>query len=671
MGRKTTNEWEFQGEVLSWINAELASRPGMGLEKATQEPSKITRHRSDLVIWFDRATESAFLNIEIKTPETALTDLQTFRDAQEKARRWQSKFFLIWNMQAAELYPTPQQGTSVTRADRLELWPLDASISRIDDWLKSVPRESLKKRAVEMLDRAWFLQYTTQALIPIDAAIFVDRLANRLITLRRHLTQSLKMRARADKRIRRQIRALSAQQGFLGFVDDTDEAIAGQYAYRIIGQILFYFALRRKQPSLSELSAADGEVPRAFRPYWDDVRRFDYEALFGPSELESLVPIPEPGQEAIRKLVEDLKAYDWNSVYDDVLGAIFEKLIPKNEQILLGQFYTPTKVADLIIASTVGAKDSVVLDPGCGSGTFLMRTYHYLKSSAGAAHRDLLSRLWGFDISPFATELAVINLFRQDMREFDNFPRVLPGDFFSRSVGETIQFTPARAGEASEVSLQVPGFDAVIGNPPYLRSQQQDDLDDNYKARLFAAAHRENVMAAKKTDLFAFFIYQSLVFLRPGGMLGFVTSASWLTAEFAVALQRLLLERFRLLTVISSQKEAFFSQVAVNTVLVIAELRSKGDTIGAEELIRFVCLKKRLEDLFPDDAGYWRRILDFMDEVESLRQSCETDAFRLVAVPAGKEYEALLAQGRTRNWSKFVRAPTAYFELFGDEGEPA
>ena len=49
-----------------------------------------------------------------------------------------------------------------------------------------------------------------------------------------------------------------------------------------------------------------------------------------------------------------------------------------------------------------------------------------------------------------------------------------------------------------------PTWDCLIGNPPYVRSQQQDDRDPTIRRRLFAAAARAGVDAHAKTDLFAF-----------------------------------------------------------------------------------------------------------------------------------------------------------------------
>ena len=99
---RTTNEMEFQGNVVSWINAELARRPALGLELATQEPSKITRNRNDVVVWRNRASNDVFFTFELKTPETSISDQSFFDDACRKAQRWNAPFFAVWNMQSAD-----------------------------------------------------------------------------------------------------------------------------------------------------------------------------------------------------------------------------------------------------------------------------------------------------------------------------------------------------------------------------------------------------------------------------------------------------------------------------------------------------------------------------------------------------------------------------------------
>ncbi len=667
MAKHKTNEWEFQGEVLTWINDQIARRPGLGLDKATQEPSKITPKRSDLVVWWNRVANSAFFTIELKTPALPITDPELLSDASEKARRWEAPCFAIWNMQMAELYRTPATGVA-TPADRVHEFALNSLISTIDDWLDPKKAISLKADAITILDTAWekFVVKSEQT-VEIEASIFVDKLGARLHQLRSYLLPALTAKALKNGAVRRRLKELAAEQGFAGFVENVDEAIAGQYAYRLIGQILFYFALRRKQPSLKPLQiSGSASLPSALRPFWNDVRRFDYEALFKESELDELVPFPSPVAAVVRQIIAELSRYDWSNLRDDVLGSVFENLIPRSEQVLLGQFYTPTRVADLLVALAVESENAEVLDPGCGSGTFVMRAYDYLKERTSETHGALLSRLWGFDISAFATELASINLFRQNMAAFDNFPRIISGNFFQHFVGEEIPFPPARAGGQEKIVIEIPQFSAIVANPPYLRSQNQDDLNPKYKRTLFDAAAKNGVAAAAKTDLFAFFMFKALEFMKPGGRLAFVVSSSWLTSDFGSSLQRVLLNRLQLLAVIGSRVESFFSQVDVNTVLIIAE-RRKEEKLNSGEIIRFVTLKKKLEELLgPHTNDYWDKVQDIADTIELTTESAENDNFRLTVIPAEPERAALENEpSKVRNWSVYLRAPLSYFELFG------
>jgi type I restriction-modification system DNA methylase subunit len=667
MPKHKTSEWEFQGEVLTWINDQISRRPGLGLEKATQEPSKVTLKRSDLVIWWNRAANSAFFTLELKTPRVPINDPTLLADASEKATRWRAPCFAIWNMQMAELYRTPISGTA-TPADRVHQFPMNPLISSVDDWLDPKKGLTLKADALNIFETAWEnFAIKSEQTVEIEASIFVDKLGARLEQLRSYLIPALSTKAAKSGTVRRRLKELAAEQGFAGFVENIDAAIAGQYAYRLIGQVLFYFALRRKQPSLKALKIpSSAPLPMALRPFWNDVRRFDYEALFKESELDTLVPFPASAATVLRQMIEELSRYEWSKLRDDVLGSVFEHLIPRSEQVLLGQFYTPTKVADLLVAFAVDAENATVLDPGCGSGTFVMRAYDYLREKTSQSHRELLSRIWGFDISAFATELASINLFRQDMSAFDNFPRIISGNFFERFVGEEIPFPPAKGGGQDKIVIDIPQFGAIVANPPYLRSQNQDDLNEKYKQTLFNSAGKNGVSAAAKTDLFAFFIYKALEFLQPGGRLGFVVSASWLTSDFGASLQRVLLDRLRLVAVIGSRVESFFSQVDVNTVLIIAERRLE-EKADADEIIRFVTLNRKLEEMLePKIGGYWSRVQDLADSIEMTTDAIETDDFQITPVLAQPERAALERNtAKPRNWSVYLRAPLSYFELFG------
>ena len=338
----TSTELEFQGDVVTWLNKEIARRPGMHLDKASQEVSRVTRKRNDVVVWFNRKAGAAFLTIELNTPATSLTDPDLLTDAEKKAKRWRAPFFAIWNMQGAELYRTPPEGQETTPADCLKRWVPDPLVRTVKDLLQESANRSLQKRACEILDEAWTRHTGASGGLTIDASVFVDRIGQRIAQLRDLVRSALRGRLAQHPELRRKLRALASAQGMLGFVQDLEGAVAGQYAYRVVGQVLFYFALRRRQGALRALEPSTASpLPAALRPYWDDVRRFDYEALYQPHELDEIVPFPTQADELVRQLIGEFSAYDWNSLRDDVLGSIFEHLITREEQALLGEFYTP------------------------------------------------------------------------------------------------------------------------------------------------------------------------------------------------------------------------------------------------------------------------------------------------------------------------------------------
>jgi type I restriction enzyme M protein len=103
---------------------------------------------------------------------------------------------------------------------------------------------------------------------------------------------------------------------------------------------------------------------------------------------------------------------------------VFERLIPPEERHGLGQYFTSELLCDLTTAFCVRSVNDNVCDPTCGTGTFLLSAYSRLRWLGTRDHSTLLSRLWGIDIAPFPAELAVINLFRQDLAATSNFPRI-------------------------------------------------------------------------------------------------------------------------------------------------------------------------------------------------------------------------------------------------------
>lgn len=536
-----------------------------------------------------------------------------------------------------------------------------------DDWLAPKHNRALKDLSWKLLLAAYDLH--SQGSLGgqvVDATVFVDYLTELTSGLVRIVEEGFRTGLSADRELRKRVNEWVLLQGLDGYVQDIHHSLATQFSYRLIGQTLFYYSFRRQQPNLPPIDLVAGRAAmNQLREYWNRVRSYDYEALFEASPLEE-IPVQSSVDSQIRQLVGRLASFNWDSVRDDVLGAVFEQMIPAEERIALGQYYTPPDVADLMVSLSTDDPNGSVLDPAVGTGTFLMRAEARFRATSGMSHEDLLPGLWGIDISAFAAELAVINLFRLDMRATRNFPRIAVRDFLRLSPQDTIDFPPARQspGGQGRVPVTIPAFATVLGNPPYVRSQLLDDLDPQYKQRLSLLAATHGISNDSLFDLFVYFFLQASAFLAPGGRLALVTSASWLTARFGAQLQTYLLGRFDSLMIIWSEVESLFPNVDVDTVITLVRKPSPGAAGAAK--IRFVTLTGALASLLPSKkaSDYWARVDLLADRLEN-EVVGDHQGFRVRELDWRAEKRALDHDPAPLNWARPLRAVDPYPSLFG------
>lgn len=216
------------------------------------------------------------------------------------------------------------------------------------------------------------------------------------------------------------------------------------------------------------------------------------------------------GEAWASQLWEIVNQYDWRRRHGDVLRSLYETFVPQADRKVFGEFYTPDWLAAMVVedalddewmeAAIQRAEDAIqnrtpfqgtgVLDPACGSGTFL---YHAaLRMLEAPAMQDLLPTqkadvaallLNGIDVHPVAVEIAKANLMR-----------VLPapptaGESAIRVyLGDSLQ-----AGEASEsplfdkgsMRLVTPKGGEILIPLEFVR---QDRFDDNMRRLVNAAA---------------------------------------------------------------------------------------------------------------------------------------------------------------------------------------
>ncbi len=353
----------------------------------------------------------------------------------------------------------------------------------------------------------------------------------------------------------------------------------------------------------------------------------------------------------------------------DVIGRIFERLIDPAERHKFGQFYTRPEVVDIINAFAIRNGEATVLDPGCGGGTFLVRAYARKRRLAPRlGHQALLAGVYGTDISPFAAHLSTINLATRDLVEEANYPRVRRGDFFDLVLGEEFLLLP---GRKRAESVTVPLFDAIVGNPPYVR---QEDVPADAKVRYSARAKASGLLAGGRSDLHVYFWGHALSLMKPDATLGFLASSQWLDAEYGFQLQAWLLEHFRIRAIIESRGEPWFVGARVETAATIAE-READSKARDDNLIRFVQVRRPMAELLQGDdtnAGALQAAEEMRDAILSCKTDTVTEGWRVrVRCQGDLRDDGMRLGQRTKNkliyaggkWGIPLRAPDLWEEL--------
>jgi SAM-dependent methyltransferase len=190
------------------------------------------------------------------------------------------------------------------------------------------------------------------------------------------------------------------------------------------------FAGRSAAP-LSSLAAKEGKELREafvelergglFREY--GIRNFLEGDFFG----WYLAAWDDDIEEAVRTLASRLAEYDPGTLElapenaRDLLKKLYHYLLPREIRHDLGEYYTPDWLAERLIIQTLGEADlgdarKRVLDPACGSGTFLVILIKYIRERAARKNQDptdtlelILKNVVGIDLNPLAVIAARTN----------------------------------------------------------------------------------------------------------------------------------------------------------------------------------------------------------------------------------------------------------------------
>ena len=329
----------------------------------------------------------------------------------------------------------------------------------------------------------------------------------------------------------------------------------------------------------------------------------------------------------IGELSSDETPYLFNVIPVEILGSVYERFLgkivrPHGKGIIVeekpevrkagGVYYTPRYIVDYIVEQTVGKlvegiapeKSLVlrILDPACGSGSFLIRAFErvcehwqewltaqlpkektaraawekkhrklcWVDAETGDIHltvdlkrRILTENIYGVDLDSAAVEVTQLSLYlkmlenenrttlQRERELFADEIALLPplqdnikcgnsliASDFSMMSEDLVRVNAFDWDVQFRDTMKAGGFDAVIGNPPYVLLQ--DDFRDDQQLEYIRQNYRG---ATYKIDTYHLFIEQGIRLCRNKGRVSFITPSNFLTNNHLDALRRVILEK--------------------------------------------------------------------------------------------------------------------------------
>jgi type I restriction-modification system DNA methylase subunit len=404
----------------------------------------------------------------------------------------------------------------------------------------------------------------------------------------------------------------------------------------------------------------------------------------------NLIIDDKPLKDIITRLYYPDSPYEFSALPASVLGQVYEQFLGKvirltpTHQVQIeekpevrkagGVYYTPAFIVEYIVKNTLsrlleGKKPGIrgsaskikIVDPACGSGTFLIGAYQYLLDwhrdryvedgpekhrkelyqgpgglwllTTQEKKRILLNNIYGVDIDPQAVEVTKLSLLlkvlegessqslNSQLRLFHE--RALPDLDHNIKCGNSLidsnfYNTPTLPLFDDETQYRInafdwtnafpeaftgndPGFDAVIGNPPYIRIQALKEwapLEVEYYKKAYKAAAKGNY------DIYVAFVEKGLSLLNKHGQLGFILPHKFFNAQYGEPL-RALISRHRFLSeVVHFGDKQVFDQATTYTCLMFLDKAGTKEcrVVKVDDLLAWRNTGEAVEGIVPAEA---------------------------------------------------------------------
>ena len=307
--------------------------------------------------------------------------------------------------------------------------------------------------------------------------------------------------------------------------------------------------------------------------------------------------------------------YDFKLIPSDVLGQVYESylghLLSKSRKGLTldvsakkrkeqGIYYTPSYIEDYIVEqalkpvldnchSVAELKAIKVLDPACGSGSFLIKAMEMIekkyvefgaRKGEGIRLQVLLDNIYGVDLDEKAVEIARLNLVINSLETRMRLPgleqHIKNGNSLISGTDEELKkyfgknFRDKKPFNWEEEFPEVfnrpsPGFDVIIGNPPWVTTRHSElgvDLVAYFKSRYKSAE-------GFKLNLFPMFVELFLLLSRKNGISSLIIPNRLLDTPSYAGIRKDIIDNMTIIDIQNLPKGAFDSVVAGNIIITI------------------------------------------------------------------------------------------------------
>ncbi len=372
-----------------------------------------------------------------------------------------------------------------------------------------------------------------------------------------------------------------------------------------------------------------------------------------PDEMTLGLAIDDkPLKEILRSLYYPDSPYEFSVLPIEILGQVYEQFLGKVIRLTKGGmakveskpgvrkaggvYYTPVYIVDDIVQNTLGKlleaktpKEAArlrIVDPACGSGSFLIGAYRYLldwhlnwylesgpeqpsrgrnpplyrvandqwRLSTREKKRILLNNIYGVDIDPQAVEVTKLSLLLKvldgesgetitnQLRLFRE--RALPDFGANIKCGNSLVATDFYDGrlkglldkeerdriKAFDWKAEFPqvfkagGFNVVVGNPPYISIQTMNETNP---AEVSYFNSHYDAAGSGNYDIYVVFVERALKILGKSGRMGFILPSKFFATDYGRPLRRLLLEEKALAEIADFRHGQVFEQATTYTCL--------------------------------------------------------------------------------------------------------